>query len=111
MCRFVSATLVGAALLVSGNAVANASYNAAAGKPIYDASCAPCHKGGMMGAPKVGDKAAWASHIKKGMDAMVANSISGYRGVKGSMPARGGNARLTIVQVGDAVAYMVALSK
>lgn len=111
MSRFVSAALVGAALLVSGNAFAGAKYDAAAGKPVYDASCAMCHKTGMMGAPKVGDKAAWASHISKGMDAMVANSIKGYKGPKGSMPAKGGNAKLTDQQVGNAVAYMVGLSK
>lgn len=110
MSRFVSAALVGAALLVSGNAFA-ANYNAAAGKPTYDASCAMCHKTGMMGAPKVGDKAAWAPHIAKGMDKMTANSITGYKGAKGQMPAKGGNAKLTPQQVGDAVAYMVSQSK
>ncbi|NTW54644.1 MAG: cytochrome c5 family protein [Chlorobaculum sp.] len=110
MSRFVSAALVGAALLFSGNAFA-ANYNAAAGKAVYDASCAMCHKAGMMGAPKVGDKAAWASHIAKGMDKMTANSITGYKGAKGQMPAKGGNAKLTPQQVGDAVAYMVSQSK
>ncbi|RXK87701.1 cytochrome c5 family protein [Chlorobaculum sp. 24CR] len=108
MSRFVSAALVGAALLLSGNAFA---YDAAAGKATYDASCAMCHKAGMMGAPKTGDKAAWAPHIKKGMDAMVANSIKGYKGAKGMMPAKGGNPKLTNAQVGNAVAYMVGLSK
>jgi cytochrome c5 len=110
MSRFVSAALVGAALLVSGNAFA-AKYDAAAGKAVYDASCATCHKTGMMGAPKVGDKAAWASHTAKGIDAMVANSIKGYKGAKGMMPAKGGNAKLTDAQVGNAVAYMVGQSK
>jgi cytochrome c5 len=110
MSRFVSAALVGAAMLLSGNAFA-ANYNAAAGKATYEASCAMCHKAGMMGAPKVGDKAAWAPHIAKGMDKMVANSISGYKGAKGMMPAKGGNAKLTNEQVGNAVAYMVSLSK
>ncbi len=110
MSRFVSAALVGAALLVSGNAFA-ANYIAAAGKSVYDANCAMCHKTGMMGSPKVGDKAAWAPHIAKGMDAMVANSVKGYKGPKNWMPAKGGNAKLTEAQVGNAVAYMVSLSK
>lgn len=111
MSRFVSAALVGAALLVSGNAFAGFKYNAAAGKPVYDASCAMCHKTGMMGAPKVSDKAAWAPHIAKGMDKMTTNSITGYKGAKGQMPAKGGNAKLTAEQVANAVAYMVSLSK
>nr|P00123.1 RecName: Full=Cytochrome c-555; AltName: Full=Cytochrome c555 [Chlorobaculum thiosulfatiphilum]pir/CCCF55/ cytochrome c555 - Chlorobium sp [Chlorobium sp.] len=86
-------------------------YDAAAGKATYDASCAMCHKTGMMGAPKVGDKAAWAPHIAKGMNVMVANSIKGYKGTKGMMPAKGGNPKLTDAQVGNAVAYMVGQSK
>jgi len=108
MSRFVSAALVGAALFVSGNAFA---YDAAAGKATYDASCATCHKTGMMGAPKVGDKAAWAPRIAQGMNTLVSKSIKGYKGTKGMMPAKGGNAKLTDAQVGNAVAYMVGQSK
>jgi cytochrome c5 len=108
MSRFVSAALVGAALLLSGNVFA---ADAAAGKATYDASCAMCHKAGMMGAPKVGDKAAWAPRIKTGMNTLVAKSISGYKGAKGMMPAKGGNPKLTDAQVANAVAYMVGLSK
>jgi len=108
MSRFVSAALVGAALLISGNAFA---YDAAAGKATYDASCAMCHKAGMMGAPKTGDKAAWKARIAQGMNTLVSKSIKGYKGPKGMMPAKGGNAKLTDAQVGNAVAYMVGQSK
>jgi len=108
MSRFVSAALVGAALLISGNAFA---YDAAAGKATYDASCAMCHKTGMMGAPKIGDKADWKPRIAQGMNTMVSKSIKGYKGTKGMMPAKGGNAKLTDAQVGNAVAYMVENSK
>lgn len=110
MSRFVSTALIGAALLVSGNAFA-AKYDAAAGKATYDASCATCHKTGMMGAPKLGDKAAWAPRMGQGIDAMVTKSIKGFKGAKGMMPAKGGNAALTDAQVGNAVAYMVGQSK
>lgn len=109
MSRFVSAALIGAAMLMSGNAFA--AYDAAAGKAVYDASCASCHKAGIMGAPKTGDKAAWAPRIAKGMPVMVSNSVKGFKGAKGMMPAKGGNAKLTDVQVGNAVAYMVGQSK
>lgn len=108
MSRFVSIALVGVALLISGNAFA---YDAAAGKATYDASCAMCHKTGMMGAPKLGNKADWKAHIAQGMDTMVAHSIKGYKGTKGMMPAKGGNPKLTDAQVGNAVAYMVEQSK
>ena len=53
MSRFVSA----------GSAEAKSAYNAAAGKVVYDANCAACHKTGIMGAPKTGDKPAWAPRI------------------------------------------------
>lgn len=89
----------------------SATYDPAAGKATYDASCAMCHKTGMMGAPKTGDKKAWKPHIAKGTDALVANAIKGYKGTKGMMPAKGGNTKLTNAQVGNAVAYMEALSK
>ena len=110
MSRFISTALVGAAMLVSGNAFA-AKYDAAAGKAVYDASCATCHKTGLMGAPKVGAKADWAPRLSQGVDAMVAKSIKGFKGTKGMMPAKGGNTKLTDVQVGNAVAYMVGASK
>ncbi len=110
MSRFVSTALIGAAMLVSGNAFA-AKYDAAAGKATYDASCATCHKTGMMSAPKLGDKAAWAPRLGQGVDAMVAKSVKGFKGSKGMMPAKGGNAALTDAQVGNAVAYMVGQSK
>mgnify|MGYP003341642457 CR=1 FL=1 len=104
MSRFVSAALVGAALLVSSNAFA--AYNADAGASVYNANCASCHKGGMMGAPKTGDKAAWAPRIKTGQDAMVAKSIAGFKGTKGQMPAKGGNPDLDEVEVARAVVHM-----
>ncbi len=93
---------------VSGNAMA---YNAAAGKIVYDKYCVSCHGAGIMGAPKVGDKANWAPRIAQGMPTLVSKSIAGYQGKKGMMPAKGGNASLTAAQVGDAVQHMVNSSK
>ncbi|ABB23042.1 c-type cytochrome [Pelodictyon luteolum] len=110
MSRFLTAAfcvLIAASFTVD----ANAAYNAAAGKAVYDGSCAMCHNTGMAGAPKAGDKTAWASRIGQGVDKMAAKSIAGFKGTKGMMPAKGGNAKLTNVEVGNAVAYMVQLSK
>ena len=83
----------------------------AAGKTVYDASCAGCHDAGMMGAPKPGDKANWAPRIAKGIDAVNSNAIKGFTGKGGMMPAKGGNASLTDEQVINATAYMVDKSK
>ncbi len=83
----------------------------AAGKTVYDANCAACHDAGMMGAPKPGDAAAWAPRIAQGADIMVKNSIAGFTGKVGTMPAKGGNASLTDDEVKNAVAFMADKSK
>ncbi|NTV98295.1 MAG: cytochrome c5 family protein [Chlorobiaceae bacterium] len=83
----------------------------AAGKTVYDTSCAGCHDAGMMGAPKPGDKANWAPRLAKGIDVVNSNAVKGFTGKAGMMPAKGGNASLTDEQVIDATAYMVDKSK
>jgi len=75
----------------------------AAGKEVYDASCAMCHDSGMMNAPKPGDKAAWEPRLAQGMDTVMKNTIEGF----GGMPARGGNPELTDEQLKNSVDYMV----
>ena len=83
----------------------------AAGKTVYDASCAGCHEAGMMGAPKPGDKAAWSARIPQGLEVITKKSLEGFQGKAGMMPAKGGNASLTNEQVSSAVAFMVEKSK
>jgi cytochrome c5 len=69
--------------------------------------CFSCHDSGVAGAPKLGDKAAWAPRIATGNDAMYATSLNG----KGAMPAKGGNPALSDAEVKAAVDFMVAQSK
>ena len=73
--------LVLAASLVAFSGAASADK----GKEIYDTKCFTCHAAGVAGAPKFGDKAAWAPRIATGMDALLAVSIKG----KGAMPPKG----------------------
>ena len=77
------------------------------GKGTYDAVCGVCHAAGVAGAPKFGDKAAWAPRIKTGLDALYASALKG----KGAMPAKGGNTALSEADVKAAVDYMVAAAK
>ncbi len=86
---------------------APAGGDSAKGKSIYDASCAACHGAGVAGAPKTGDKAAWAPRLKLGKDAMVASVIKG----KGAMPPKGGNASLADADIKAAVDYLAGLVK
>lgn len=83
----------------------------AKGEDIYTRFCASCHATGIAGAPKVGDKAAWAPRLKTGEKALVERAIKGFQGKDGFMPARGGNSALTDAEVAAAVAYMTAKSK
>ncbi len=78
-----------------------------AGKATYDSVCTVCHGAGVAGAPKFGDKAAWAPRIKTGLDALHASALKG----KGAMPAKGGNPALPDADVRAAVDYMVAAAK
>ena len=40
---------------------------AADGKKVYESACIACHGAGIAGAPKFGDKAAWAPRIAQGV--------------------------------------------
>ncbi|UWX57705.1 c-type cytochrome [Chlorobaculum sp. MV4-Y] len=79
----------------------------AAGKAVYEGGCNACHDAGMMGAPKPGDKAAWAPRIAKGEETVIKNTINGING----MPAKGGNTALTDEQLTNAAKYMMSISK
>ena len=80
---------------------------AGSGKATYDTVCMACHSTGAAGAPKLGDKAAWAPRIKTGLDTLHSVAIKG----KGAMPPKGGNAALSDDAVKAAVDYMVAAAK
>lgn len=71
-------------------------------KQAVDSACTACHLAGVAGAPKFGDQIAWAPRLEKGIDALVASSISGI----GVMPARGGTT-LNNEQMRLAVEYML----
>lgn len=88
-------------------APAAAGGDAAKGKSVYDAACMACHAAGVAGAPKAGDKAAWAPRLKTGKDALYTAVLKG----KGAMPPKGGNASLSDGDVKAAVDYLVGLAK
>jgi cytochrome c5 len=77
------------------------------GKKIYDTTCVACHGTGLAGAPKLGDKAAWAPRLKAGMPTVYEIALKG----KGAMPPKGGNMSLSDADVKAAVDYMVNASK
>lgn len=96
-----------AAPAAAGGTEAGAQKVAADGKGLYTAVCAACHTTGAAGAPKFGDKAAWAPRIKEGVPHLVETAIKG----KGAMPAKGGKADATEADIRAAVEYMVNAAK
>lgn len=80
------------------------------GKSIYGKTCAMCHAAGVAGAPKPGDKEAWAPRIAQGNDTMYKHALEGFTGDHGMMPARGGNPKLTDEEVKAAVDFMAGQS-
>lgn len=89
---------------------AAAVSTADAGKKLYEASCQACHGAGVAGAPKFGDKAAWAERIKQGIATMQTHAIKGFQGKAGMMPAKGGSSA-SDDEVKAAVEYMAAAAK
>lgn len=77
------------------------------GPQVYNAACIACHGGGVAGAPKTGDKAAWAPRIAAGMDTLNSNAINGLQGAAGYMPPKGGRADLSDEEIIAAVEYLV----
>jgi len=105
MKKMLVVAAMGAVMMVSGQAFA------ADGKKTYDSVCFACHGTGAAGAPKIGDKAAWAPRIKQGLATLKTHAIGGFQGKSGMMPAKGGRADLSDADVGAAVEYMVSQSK
>ena len=77
------------------------------GEKVYKGLCFSCHDSGVAGAPKLGDKAAWAPRIATGNDALHTSSLKG----KNAMPAKGGNPALSDAEVMAAVDFMVSKAK
>jgi len=71
------------------------------GEDVFKLQCGTCHSAGLAGAPKLGDKDAWAPRIKTGYDALLHSALKG----KGAMaPQSGGD--YEDIEIGRAVVYM-----
>jgi cytochrome c5 len=81
------------------------------GEEVYSQACVACHGAGIAGAPKFGDKAAWAERLAQGADTLHKHALAGYQGKAGFMPAKGGRTDLTDQSVMNAVDYMAEAAK
>ena len=86
---------------------AKADGGAAGAVPVlYAQACQVCHAAGVAGAPKPGDKAAWAPRLAQGIEGLTASAIKG----KNAMPPRGGSTAPD-ADIKAVVAYMVGTVK
>lgn len=96
--RAVAARIQKVGTLVLGDA---SGGGARSGEDLFKARCAACHSAGLLGAPKLADKAAWGPRIATGYAALLKSSLKG----KNAMPAQGG-ADYSDVEVARAMVYM-----
>ena len=95
------------AAVVAAAEPATKSADAAGAVPaLYTQICQTCHAAGVAGAPKIGDKAAWAPRLAQGVDGLTASVIKG----KGAMPPKGGSTG-SDADIKAVVAYMVGSVK
>jgi cytochrome c5 len=83
------------------------------GPQVYNAACIVCHQPpGVGGAPPVGDAAAWAPRIAKGMDTLYQHALQGLQSTPTTfMPAKGGRPDLSDGEITAAVDYLVEQSR
>ena len=97
------AAFVALVVATAGWATAAAQSKERSGKEVVESLCISCHGTGAAGAPKIGDKKAWADRAAKGLTSLSKSALQGIR----QMPAHGGNPNLTDTEIERAITYMV----
>lgn len=102
--RASSAVAVAVALMaLIGPQTSGAQPSERSGKQVVDAVCISCHGTGAKGAPRIGDKKAWAKRASQGLTGLTKTALEGIR----QMPPHGGNPGLTDTEIERAITYMV----
>ena len=76
------------------------------GIEAYARVCAGCHEEGRNGAPKTGDREAWAGRSGLWEAVLFEHAVEGYLG----MPPKGGAPELDEATIERAVEYMMSLT-
>ena len=85
--------------------IRDANRELKSGEEVFKVQCTTCHTAGLVGAPKVGDAAAWAPRIATGINALLHSAIAG----KGAMSPQGGG-DFEDLEIARAVVYMANAS-
>ena len=81
------------------------------GTELFEQTCSVCHGQGIAGAPKAGDKAAWAPRIAEGKAMLYEHALKGFQGKTGVMPPKGGRTDLADDVVKQAVDHMIQMAQ
>jgi len=81
------------------------------GAEVFQQTCSVCHGQGIAGAPKAGDRAAWAPRIAKGKAVLYQHALQGFQGTSGVMPPKGGRVDLPDDLIKAAVDHMVGMAQ
>ena len=73
------------------------------GGDVYNSFCMACHATGAAGAPKVGDKAAWAPRANKGLDGLLTTATNGLN----AMPPMGTCGDCSAEELKGAIRHML----
>jgi cytochrome c5 len=73
------------------------------GKEVVEAVCSRCHATGEEGAPRIGDRQAWAKRASLGLTSLTKHALEGIR----KMPPHGGSPGLSDLEIQRAITYMV----
>lgn len=73
------------------------------GQQVVAEACGKCHTSGEKGAPKIGDKNAWAKRASQGLSELTQHALKGIR----EMPSHGGVPGLSDHEIQRAITYMV----
>ncbi len=95
----------GAVFLAAGMLIAPIAALAAerGGKEVVQAICGNCHTTGKDGAHKIGDTQAWGKLTQRGLTSLTQTALAGFR----KMPAHGGSAEASDLDISRAITYMV----
>jgi cytochrome c5 len=102
------------AIKVEGPAAAGSAAVAAMpknGTEMFEQTCSVCHGQGIAGAPKAGDKVAWAPRIAEGKATLYEHALKGYQGKTGVMPPKGGRTDVPDALIKEAVDHMVQMAQ
>ena len=101
--RFALAALAALAGAITLPAMAAAEATDRIGKDVVQTTCGACHVAGKDGAPRIGDKQAWGKRAARGLTSLTQSALAGIR----KMPAHGGSADTSDLEISRAITYMV----